>query len=127
MAVGKYEDLIAWQLGMRLHSRVLELTARVAAQDDGEFRNHLREASSAVPANIAEGFGRWGHREFLQFLRVARGSVNETGTRLRDGHLRGYWSDGELQDALLLVRRTGICITRLIEAIQQRHGRDRTP
>jgi four helix bundle protein len=33
-------------------------------------------------ANIAEGFGRGGNAEFLQFLSVAKGSANEVKAHL---------------------------------------------
>jgi four helix bundle protein len=58
-----------------------------------------------------------GRREFRQYLRIAGGSLNEAGTRLRDGHARGYWSDSELAEVLQLEKRTGICITRLIQSL----------
>jgi four helix bundle protein len=36
----------------------------------------------SVPANIAEGWGRQVTKEFIQFLRLAQGSLNELETHL---------------------------------------------
>jgi len=42
----------------------------------------IRRASVSVPANIAEGHGREHTRSFVQFLRVAQGSLKELETHL---------------------------------------------
>jgi four helix bundle protein len=42
----------------------------------------IRRASVSVPANIAEGHGREHTRSFIQFLRVAQGSLKELETHL---------------------------------------------
>jgi len=44
--------------------------------------NQLRRAAVSVPANIAEGQGRTGVKEFLHHLSIANGSLHETETLL---------------------------------------------
>ena len=43
----------------------------------------LRRASVSIPANIAEGAGRYHKKEYIQFLYVARGSIYELMTLIR--------------------------------------------
>jgi len=40
--------------------------------------SQIQRSSSSIPANIAEGFGRKGQKEFIQFLYQAKGSLTET-------------------------------------------------
>jgi four helix bundle protein len=40
----------------------------------------MRRAAVSIPANIAEGFGRWHSKEFIHFLLVASGSLKELET-----------------------------------------------
>ncbi|MCU0829973.1 MAG: four helix bundle protein [Rhizobiaceae bacterium] len=54
--------------------------------------SQLRRSSSSVAANIAEGHGRETSAAFVQFLRIAQGSLKETETHLI---LAGRLSFGE--------------------------------
>lgn len=129
MAIRRYEDLIAWQLAIELDQRVVELTDREPACRDWKFCDQIRDASAGIAANIAEGFGRYGLKEFAQYLRVARASLDETTTRLRQGHTRGYWTDAELTDTLHLASRTRAAIVALLASVmgQLEKRRSRRP
>jgi four helix bundle protein len=118
---------VAWQLAMALAQRLGELLGRAPARDDRRFCQELREASEAIAANIAEGFDRYGLRQFRYFLQIARGSLGETATRIRQGYYRRYWTADELSELLQLARRARGALTALITGIdrtlEQKPGR----
>jgi four helix bundle protein len=98
-------ELIVWQLADELRRGVFSLCKQHSALIDQRFRDQAQSAASGVAANIAEGFGRATHREFAQFLGYARASLLETEDWLRDGTLRGFWTDDETAESRTLCRR----------------------
>jgi four helix bundle protein len=42
----------------------------------------IRRASTSIPANIAEGYGRDRTGSFIQFLRISQGSARELETHV---------------------------------------------
>ncbi|MGH9863259.1 MAG: four helix bundle protein [Candidatus Acidiferrales bacterium] len=77
MKIRSFEELEVWQVAHALALRVYQVTARFPREEQFGLTSQLRRASSSVPANIAEGFGRRTTKELLRSLRVANGEVEE--------------------------------------------------
>ena len=116
--VSRYEDLIAWHLAHELQREVFALTATGPASRDFRFRDQIRDSSSSVTRNIAEGFGRYRPGEFARFLDIARGSLTETHNSLRDGHDRGYFTAVDTDRMQLLAGRAAKAVTGLIRYLR---------
>ena len=82
MPLESYQNLKTWQLGTRVARLCYQLTRQFPKDELFGASSQIRRASSRIPANIAEGYGR-GHRgEYLQFHRIAYGSLRELETLL---------------------------------------------
>jgi four helix bundle protein len=114
VGVRRFTDLDAWKLANELKVGIYALLTRPNVERDVEFRNQLRNSAASAPRNIAEGFGRFGPREFSQYLRVANGSLTETSNHLHDGVDRGYFTDTDTEPLHVLARRASAATTRLI-------------
>ena len=115
MGVRRYEDLVAWQLARELERRVLAFTANTAASKDFDYCRQIRRSSSSAPRNIAEGFGRYWPAEFARFIRIARGSLNETKDHLDAGLEQRYVPNAEHGDMKKLADRALGACTRLAQ------------
>lgn len=100
MSVQSYRDLAAWQRSMTLVEGVYRATGTWPQTEMYGLTSQVRRAAVAIPANIAEGQGRTGTREFLHHLSIASGSLREVETHLLIGQRLGYL-DQNLCDTLL--------------------------
>ncbi len=54
--------------------------------------DQLRRSSQSIPANIAEGYGRYYYQDAVRFCYIARGSLEETFSHLSLASKLGYLS-----------------------------------
>jgi len=86
----KYEDLRVWVDAIDLADVVYKTTRSFPRREDFGLTAQIRRSAVSIPANIAEGCGRYHTREFIQFLYVARGSLFELMTLLTLSLRSGY-------------------------------------
>ena len=77
-----YQELEAWKEARVLVKDIYLLTIKLPSEEKFGLISQLRRAAVSVPANIAEGIGRNHSKDTLQFLFIARGSLNELETLL---------------------------------------------
>ena len=106
MGARTYEELEVWRLAALLRSEVYAATANVRSVRHSRFCEQLQAAASSVPANIAEGFGRFAPREFSQFLRIAKGSLAEVQNYLKEAGERGLLTVEHQNNLDILCNRT---------------------
>jgi four helix bundle protein len=72
-----FKNLMVWQAARRLTRSVYELTVSFPQSEEFGLKAQMRRACVSICANIAEGSGRDGDREFRRFLYVSMGSTSE--------------------------------------------------
>jgi four helix bundle protein len=80
--VTTYRDLIAWQRAIELGLDVYRLTALFPDHERYGLSQQLRRAAVSVASNIAEGYGRASSKDYVRFLKFARGGLCEVETHL---------------------------------------------
>lgn len=96
--IEKFEDIEAWQRARELSKAVYAVTCDGAFARDFGLRDQMRRAAASVMSNIAEGFGRGGNKEFIQFLATAKGSAAEVQAQLYVALDAGYLPPDQFKD-----------------------------
>ena len=71
----RFEDLIVWQLAVKIRDRIDILMKSGPASRDFKFHDQIRDSAASAPRNTAEGFLRFNPSEFAYFLNIARASL----------------------------------------------------
>jgi four helix bundle protein len=83
MSIRSLETLETWkkakEFALRVYREVLPL---LPSEEKWNLNQQLRRSSNSVPANIAEGYGRFYYQDDIRFCYIARGSLEETLSHL---------------------------------------------
>ncbi len=90
-----FRGLKIWQISEDLVIEIYRLTKKFPGDEVFSLTNQLRRAAISVPANIAESSGRWGEKDKIQFLMIARGSITEIRSHISIAKRLHYINDSE--------------------------------
>ena len=118
--VADFRDLDVWKEGMELAKLVCRNTSGFPREEAYGLTAQMRRACVSVPANIAEGCGRETTGAYIQFLRVAQGSLKELETLIDLSEQLGFLARDRglvLNDRAI---RTGKMLRALIGALERK-------
>lgn len=74
MAITKLEDLDVFRVSKQL---IIDVYPALRKCSDFAYRDKMTRSCLSIVSNIAEGYGRFGNKEFHRFLTYASGSAHE--------------------------------------------------
>ena len=96
-----------------------QLVQRLPPNEQYGLASQIRRAAVSIPANIAEGFGRWHSKEFVHFLLIANGSLKELETHLLIGKRLGFFSPPDLAKPQGLAEEIGRMLAALRKKLER--------
>src|SRR3990167_6458120 len=90
-----FTDLIVWKEGHKLIISLYKVSRGFPKEDLYSLTNQMRRAAVSINSNIAEGFGRRGYKQKIQFYYLAQGSLIELKNQLYIAKDIGYLKNGE--------------------------------
>ena len=88
--IQKFQDLEIWQLARQLENDIFNITKEGLLSKDYSLKDQMNRSAGSIMDNIAEGFGRGGRNEFIQFLSTAKASATELQSQLTRSLDRNY-------------------------------------
>ena len=86
--------------------------------------SQLRRAVQSIPANIAEGYGRYNFQESIHFCYIARGSMAETKTYLVLAFRLGYIQESTYNKYLNQLNELGMMTHGYITHLRKEKARN---
>lgn len=80
--MGNYKELIVWRKSIDLVTDIYAVTNIFPKEEMYGLTSQIRRSSISIPSNIAEGHSRRSTNDYVQFLKIARGSCAELETQL---------------------------------------------
>jgi 2-aminomuconate deaminase len=118
--IQRFQDLEIWQLARQLENDIFVILKEGLLAKDFSIKDQMSRSAGSIMDNIAEGFGRGGRNEFIQFLSIAKASAAELQSQLTRCLDRSYINQEVFQkldsSTLLIGNKIGALIRHLNEA-----------
>lgn len=118
MTISDYRKLEIWQLSINMVKEVYSIINELPSSEKYGLSDQMRRSAISIPSNIAEGHGRNSPKEFVRFLLIAKGSINELETQLILCCELGLLEGCRCNSILDMLQSIGKMIYRLINYIE---------
>ncbi|MHB8929493.1 MAG: four helix bundle protein [Melioribacteraceae bacterium] len=119
-SIKSFHDLEIWKLSHQLVLEVYKISKMFPKEENFRITSQLIRASYSIPSNIAEGMGRYTRKEFVNFLTIARGSVEECKYLILLTKDLGYISKVIFTELTLKYDSLGKMINSLINSLKSK-------
>lgn len=85
-----HTEMEVYKTSMKLVQTIYELTHDFPSDEKWGLTSQMKRAVISIPSNIAEGCGRKSHKELINFMHIALGSLTELSTQLEIASMLGF-------------------------------------
>jgi len=122
-----FRQIVAWRYARDLKIRVDEYLERPNVRRKYKLHDQLHDAVRSAPSNIAEGFGKFGNKEFARYARIAKASEVEVLNHLIDLRDQRLISEDELMLSEHAARKALKAVVGLIRHLESTPDPSRPP
>ena len=113
-----YKKIKAWELADDLAVEIYVKTKCFPKEELFALVSQLRRAGYSVPSNIAEGAGRRTTKDFVRFLDIAKGSINEVQYFIHLADRLGYLVRSDVDRLKGQAEEVSKCLSGYIKAVE---------
>jgi four helix bundle protein len=115
--VKTHKDLEVWKQSIDFVTEIYQITESFPKSEEFGLKSQIRRAVISIPANISEGAARNSTKEFVQFLYISLGSLNELETLLIISEKLKFIRSLDFLDKITVIRRM---ILKLIMSLKKK-------
>ena len=128
MTLAGLERLVVWKKAEEFAVFIYrEVIPALPVEEKYGLNQQLRRSAQSIPANIAEGYGRFYYQETVRFCYNARGSLEEVISHLVLAHDLGYLKDECFRKAIQLSDELVRLINGFIKYMKQTKSGEKNP
>jgi four helix bundle protein len=120
VAVTSYRDLLVWNAAIEIAVDSYRVTKAFPGSETYGMTSQIRRSSASIAANIAEGYGREHRGSFVQFLRIAQGSLKELETHVILSGRLGLMLEKDVARLLGQADELGKMLRAMIRSLQRK-------
>ncbi len=119
MTIKSFEDLTTWAKAHDLTLKIYAVTRNFPNEENFCITNQMRRSSISICANISEGYKK-SSKEFIRFLNISQGSLEETKYYLILSTDLGYLQLNTFGSLIEQCNEIGKMISGLIRALKNK-------
>jgi len=117
--IKSYKDLLVWQKGIVIVKEIYLLCANLPKNEIYGLQSQMKRAAVSIPSNIAEGYGRNYTQNYIQFLKIARGSLLELETQIIISKELGFINTDKFNQIINLITEENKMLNAFIKSISK--------
>ena len=114
-----FEQLQVYRLAERLADEIWQVVVDWDFFSKSTVGNQIVRSADSIGANIAEGTGRGSFQDNRRFVKMARGSLNETRHWLRRAYVRKLLTKAQVEKMKPLVDNLSPMLNSYLQSIGQ--------
>jgi four helix bundle protein len=122
MSRSNFENLQVYKLSEKLADEIWTIVVRWDAFAKDTVGRQIVRSADSIGANIAEGTGRHNFQDNRRFVKIARGSLNETQHFLRRAFKRDLLTSADVKKLKPLVDNLAPQLNSCLKSIGRDHG-----
>ncbi|BAY23662.1 S23 ribosomal protein [Calothrix sp. NIES-2100] len=119
MVTKRFQELQVYQLSERLADDIWRIVDGWDVFAKSTIGQQIVRSADSIGANIAEGFGRGSYQENKRFVKIARGSLNETQHLLRRAYTRHLLTPEQIKSIQIIINELAPKLNSYLNSIGQ--------
>ena len=117
--IRSYKDLLIWKKGVEIVKKVYASCKKFPKEEIFGLQTQIKRAAVSIPSNIAEGYGRNYTQNYIQFLKIARGSLFELETQIIISKELNFIGKDEFDEIIDLITEESKMLNAFIKSIEK--------